>query len=159
MLSGEAYLLASIQSDIFLISLTSTTLEVLSSEKQPVLSLDYDWKEQKVYWINMDAEAVMWTTLDQKSRGTLIQGAVQSIQYNQHVACLITEGIGKLCVLVGVKTECVAVDWVGRNLYWTDRTEGQINAVGLVGFKVEPVVIVEDDVDELRSLALLPQKG
>ncbi|XP_027024016.2 prolow-density lipoprotein receptor-related protein 1 isoform X1 [Tachysurus fulvidraco] len=131
-ITGGAHLLASIQSDIFLISLTSITLEVLSSEKQPVLSLDYDWKEQKVYWINMDAEAVMWSTLDQTSRGTLIQG---------------------------VKTECVAVDWVGRNLYWTDRTEGQINAVGLVGFKVEPVVIVEDDVDELRSLALLPQKG
>lgn len=73
--SGEAYLLATIQSDIFLISLKNTRLEVLSSEKQPVLSLDYDWKEQKVYWINGD-EAVMWTTLDQKSRGTLIRGAV-----------------------------------------------------------------------------------
>ncbi|MCJ8746583.1 hypothetical protein PDJAM_G00143440 [Pangasius djambal] len=131
-ITGEAYLLASIQSDVFLISLRSSSLEVLSSEKQPILSLDYDWKEQKVYWINMDAEAVMWTTLDQKSRGTLIQG---------------------------VRTECVAVDWVGRNLYWTDRAEGQINAVRLDSFRAEPVVIVDDDVDELRSLALLPQKG
>ncbi|KAG7318702.1 hypothetical protein KOW79_018457 [Hemibagrus wyckioides] len=130
-ITGVAYLLASIQSDVFLISLRSSTQNVLTTEKQPVPSLDYDWKEQKVYWINMDAEAVMWTTLDQTSRGTLIQG---------------------------VRTECVAVDWVGRNLYWTDRREGQINAVGLVGFRAEPVVIV-DGVDELSSLALLPQKG
>lgn len=78
--SDEGYLLASIESDIFLVNLRSTTLKVLSSEKQPILSLDYDWKEQKVYWINMDAEAVMWTTLDQNSRGTLIQGAVQHLK-------------------------------------------------------------------------------
>ncbi|XP_053466750.1 low-density lipoprotein receptor-related protein 4 [Ictalurus furcatus] len=129
---NEGYLLASIESDIFLVNLRSTTLKVLSSEKQPVLSLDYDWKEQKVYWINMDAEAIMWTTLDQNSRGTLIQG---------------------------IRTECVAVDWVGRNLYWTDSAERQINAVCLDGYRAEPVVIVDDNVDELRSLALLPQKG
>lgn len=78
--SGEAYLLASIESDIFLVGLRSSTLKVLSSDEQPVLSLDYDWKEQKVYWMNLEAEAVMWTTLDQKSKGTLIQGAVQHLQ-------------------------------------------------------------------------------
>ncbi|XP_060763950.1 very low-density lipoprotein receptor [Neoarius graeffei] len=127
--TGEAYLLAAIQSDIFLINLKNTSLEVLSSEKQPVPSLDYDWKEQKVYWINSDV--VMWTTLDQKSRGTLIQG---------------------------VRTECIAVDWVGRNLYWTDKAARQINAVGLDDLGAGPVVIV-DDTNKLHSLALLPQKG
>ncbi|TSO98515.1 Low-density lipoprotein receptor-related protein 4 [Bagarius yarrelli] len=128
-ITGEAYLLVSIQSDIFLSSLRSSTLEVLSSEQQPVLSLDYDWKEQKVYWMNMDG--VMWTTLDRENRGTLIRE---------------------------VGADCVAVDWVGRNLYWTDRAEGRINAVGLNGFREEPLVIV-DEVDQIRSLALLPQKG
>lgn len=62
-----------------------------------------------------------------------------------------------VCVLVGVRAECVAVDWVGRNLYWTDGSGGQIKAVGLEGFMAEPVVIV--DVDDPRSLVLLPQKG
>lgn len=113
-----------------------------------------------MYWINMDAQAVMWTTLDQMSRGTLIQGAVQ---HRRSAGCLFKQlkrcGTGNLFfVLVGVRTECVAVDWVGRNLYWTGRREGQINAVGLVGFRAEPVIIV-DGVDELSSLALLPQKG
>ena len=51
----------------------------------------------------------------------------------------------------------VAVDWVGRRLYWTDGVEGQINAVALEGS--EPVVIVEKDVEEPGSLTLLPQKG
>ncbi|KAI5101719.1 low-density lipoprotein receptor-related protein 2 [Silurus meridionalis] len=131
-LTGELNLLVSIQSDVFLFSLGSSSLEVLSSETQPVLSVDYEWKEQKVYWINSEAESVMWTTLDQKNRGTLIRG---------------------------IRTECVAVDWVAQNLYWTDRAEGQINAVRLDASKPEPVVIVDNDVDELRSLAVLPQKG
>lgn len=51
------------------------------------------------------------------------------------------------------------MDWVGRNLYWTDRAEGWIKAVGLDGYRPELVVLVDDDVDELRSLTLLPQKG
>ncbi|KAM9446414.1 low-density lipoprotein receptor-related protein 2 isoform 2-T2 [Clarias gariepinus] len=129
-ITDEAYLLASIQSDIFLMNLTGSRLEVLTSEQQPVSSLDYDWKEKKAYWISMDSEAVMWTTLDRESRGTLFQG---------------------------VRAECVAVDWVGRNLYWTDGSGGQIKAVGLEGFMAEPVVIV--DVNDPRSLVLLPQKG
>lgn len=53
--------------------------------------------------------------------------------------------------------ECMAVDWVGRSLYWMDRADGQIKAVGLEGS--EPVVVVEEDVEELQELALLPQKG
>lgn len=73
MLSDEPYLLAAVQSEIFLLDLRSSSLELLSSGAQPVLSLDYDWKEQKVYWVN--AEAVVWTTLDQRNRGTLIKGA------------------------------------------------------------------------------------
>lgn len=86
--SDEAYLLASIQSDIFLMNLTGARLEVLTSEQRPVPSLDYDWKEKKAYWISMDSEAVMWTTLDRESRGTLFQGACQ----DQHRDLYTEEG-------------------------------------------------------------------
>lgn len=79
-LSDEARLLAAIQSDILLLGLSSSSVGVLLTEKQPVPSLDYDWKEQKVYWVNMEAKAVMWTTLDQRSRGTLIRGAVYHLK-------------------------------------------------------------------------------
>ncbi|XP_036454149.1 LOW QUALITY PROTEIN: low-density lipoprotein receptor-related protein 2 [Colossoma macropomum] len=127
--AGESYLLASVQSELLLLDLQTSSLDVLfSSETLPALSLDYDLQKQRVYWA--DAEAVKWITLDKKSRGTLVGG---------------------------VRAGSVAVDWVGRSLYWTDRVDGQINAVGLEGS--EPVVIMEKDVEELQALALLPQKG
>lgn len=36
--------------------------------------MDYDWKEQKVYWVTVDADSIQWSTLDQKTTGTLIRG-------------------------------------------------------------------------------------
>lgn len=79
MVSDELHLLVSIQSHVFLISVGSSAQDKLFSGSRPVLSLDYDWKEQKVYWVRMEAEAeaVAWTTLDKKSSGTLIRGADQ----------------------------------------------------------------------------------
>lgn len=38
--------------------------------------MDYDWKEQKVYWVTVDADSIRWSTLDQKTTGTLIGGGV-----------------------------------------------------------------------------------
>ena len=45
---------------------------LLSSEALPVLGLDYDWQERRVYWV--DPEAVKWITLDKTTRGTLVGG-------------------------------------------------------------------------------------
>lgn len=36
--------------------------------------MDYDWKEQKVYWVTVDADGIQWSSLDQKATGTLITG-------------------------------------------------------------------------------------
>ncbi|KAL7839110.1 hypothetical protein SRHO_G00257680 [Serrasalmus rhombeus] len=126
--TGESYLLASVQSELLLLDLQTSSVDVLlSSETLPARSLDYDMQKRTVYWA--DVEGVKWITLD-KGRGTLLKG---------------------------VRAGSVAVDWVGRSLYWMDRVDGQINAVGLEGS--EPVVIMYKDVEELRALALLPQKG
>lgn len=36
--------------------------------------MDYDWKEQKVYWVTVDTDSINWSSLDQKSTGMLIRG-------------------------------------------------------------------------------------
>lgn len=36
--------------------------------------MDYDWKEQKVYWVTVDADSIEWSSLDRKTTGTLIRG-------------------------------------------------------------------------------------
>lgn len=135
-ITGEPYLLASVQSELLLLGLQTFSLDVLLSlEKSFVYSVDYDWKEQKVYWVNLNGDAIKWSSLDQKSKGTLTKG---------------------------LKADCIAVDWVGRNMYWIDSVGNQINAMSLLSGgseALENVVILDEDVEQPRSLALLPQRG
>uniref|UniRef100_A0A668ATG4 Si:dkey-88l16.3 n=1 Tax=Myripristis murdjan TaxID=586833 RepID=A0A668ATG4_9TELE len=134
-ITGEPFLLASVQTDFFLFGLRSGSLEVLSSPaKKAILSLDYDWKEQKVFWASLDSESIRWSSLDQRTRGTLIRGWSDS----------------------------VAVDWIGRNLYWIDGVSSHIVAVRLNTNSAKPLeysIILDEDLDQPRSLALLPQRG
>uniref|UniRef100_A0A4W4DUT5 EGF-like domain-containing protein n=1 Tax=Electrophorus electricus TaxID=8005 RepID=A0A4W4DUT5_ELEEL len=130
---GESYLLASVQAELLLLGLHSSNRTVLlSAQQRPVLSLDVDWREQRVYWVGVGGDAVEWVTLDRKLAGTLVRG---------------------------VRAECVAVDWVGRCLYWTDGEARQINAVGLEGQGADPVVIIDEDMEQPCALALLPETG
>ncbi|XP_026096253.1 very low-density lipoprotein receptor isoform X2 [Carassius auratus] len=135
-ITGEPYLLASLQSEVFLLGLRSSSLDVLlSSEKHFFLSLDYDWQKQRVYWINFHADNIKWLSLDQKSKGTFIKG---------------------------INADSLAVDWVARNLYWADSVNRQINAVRLdrdATRTTDHVVILGENLGQLRSIALLPQEG
>lgn len=68
-------MLSSVQTDLFLVGLLSGSLDVLtSSAKKAILSLDYDWREQRVYWVSLDTESIRWSSLDQKTTGTLVKG-------------------------------------------------------------------------------------
>ncbi|XP_068576830.1 very low-density lipoprotein receptor isoform X3 [Cebidichthys violaceus] len=135
-ITGEPFLLTSVQTDLFLFGLRSGSLDVLSSSaKKAILSLDYDWREQRVFWVSLDTDGIKWSSLDQKTTGTLIKG---------------------------VRADSIAVDWLGRNLYWIDGVNSQIVAVSLATGTVKSVghsVILDEDLDQPRSLALLPQKG
>ncbi|XP_034397679.1 very low-density lipoprotein receptor [Cyclopterus lumpus] len=135
-ITGEPFLLTSVQTDLFAFGLRSGSLDVLSSSaKKAILSLDYDWREQRVFWVSLDTDGVRWSSLDKKTTGTLIKG---------------------------VRADSIAVDWLGRNLYWIDGVKSQIFAIGLSKGTVKSVdhsVILDEDLDQPRSLALLPQKG
>lgn len=52
----------------------------------------------------------------------------------------------------------MAVDWLGRNLYWIDGERSQILAITL-SMSSNYSVILDKDLDQPRSLALMPQKG
>uniref|UniRef100_A0A3Q3N1G3 Low-density lipoprotein receptor related-protein 13 n=1 Tax=Mastacembelus armatus TaxID=205130 RepID=A0A3Q3N1G3_9TELE len=135
-ITGEPFLLTSIQTDLFLFGLRSGSLDVLSSSaKKAILSLDYDWKQQRVFWVSLDTDSIRWSSLDQKTTGTLIKE---------------------------VRADSVAVDWLGRNLYWIDGVNSQIAAIRMATMTVKSLdhsVILDEDLDQPRSLALLPQKG
>lgn len=135
-ITGEPLLLSSVLNDLFMLGLRSRNVDILSSSsKKAILSVDYDWSGQRVYWDSLDSESIKWSSLDQRTTGTLIQG---------------------------VRADSVAVDWLGQNLYWIDGVNSQIFAVQLPSAAVTSpdfTVILDEDLDQPRSLALLPQKG
>ncbi|XP_040181351.1 low-density lipoprotein receptor-related protein 1-like isoform X2 [Rana temporaria] len=133
----EPVLLVSVQFNLMLYKLKTLEAKILTStdKSSMIFSLDYDLQEQKVFWMDLNAESIKWITLNTKTKGTLVKG---------------------------IKSDCVAVDWVGRNLYWTDGTAGQILATALNGtWKGVPeyVVVLDEYLDQPRSLVMQPLDG
>ena len=54
-------------------------------------------------------------------------------------------------------TEGLAVDWISRNLFWTDTGRDKIEVARLDGSSRK--VIVSSNLDEPRAIAIYPRKG
>ncbi|XP_039855880.1 low-density lipoprotein receptor-related protein 2 isoform X2 [Simochromis diagramma] len=132
----EPLLLASVQSDLFLLGVHSGTLRLLTSTSRPAFSLDYHWVQQRIYWLSTDYQSIRWVDMrNPDKRGNLVKG---------------------------VKSDFIAVDWVGKNLYWVDGLVGQILAVKLSNATVrsqDSTVVLGEDLEQPSSLVLLPHKG
>ncbi|XP_040914320.1 low-density lipoprotein receptor-related protein 2-like [Toxotes jaculatrix] len=132
----EPLLLASVQSELLLLGVHSSNLRLLSSASRPVFSLDYDWAQHRVYWLSPNYQSIRWTDMkNSNNKGTLIKG---------------------------VKSDFIAVDWVGKNLYWVDGLVGQILAVKLSDATVRSqdyTVVLGEDLEQPSSLVLLPHRG
>ncbi|TWW66523.1 Low-density lipoprotein receptor-related protein 2 [Takifugu flavidus] len=132
----EPLLLASVQSELWLLGVHSGSLNLLSSVSRPVFSLDYHWAQQRVYWLSPDYQSIRWADIkNPNSRGTLIKG---------------------------VKSDSIAVDWIGQNLYWADGLVGQILVVKLSDLTVRSqsyTVALGEDLEQPSSLVLLPHLG
>ncbi|XP_052464691.1 low-density lipoprotein receptor-related protein 2 isoform X8 [Carassius gibelio] len=133
----EPSLLVSEQNELLKLGLRSGSIQALTTPgRKPIFSLDYDLKEQRVYWVSLEEESIKYA----------FHGEKDNIQ----------------TIIKGVKSDSIAIDWMGRNLYWVDGVAGQILAVRLTNSLVEPqnyIVVVEQDLHQPRSLVLLPQKG
>ncbi|XP_071600358.1 low-density lipoprotein receptor-related protein 4-like [Heliangelus exortis] len=133
----EPTLLVAMQSEVLSYSLRSGHEEVLltTDKERVVFSLDYDLMERKVYWMDLATESIRWQGLDSGKKGTLVKG---------------------------VRSDCIAVDWVGRNLYWTDGAAGQVLAIRLgAAWRGIPeyTVVMDGDLDQPHSLVLQPLAG
>ncbi|KAI3362051.1 hypothetical protein L3Q82_012395, partial [Scortum barcoo] len=132
----QPLLLASVQSELLLLGIHSSTLRLLSYASRPVFSLDYHWAQQRVYWLSPDYQSIRWADMkSSNTKGTLIKG---------------------------VKSDFIAVDWVGKNLYWVDGLVGQILAVKLSDTTVRSqdyTVVLGEDLEQPSSLVLLPNRG
>ncbi|NXL72262.1 LRP2 protein, partial [Leptocoma aspasia] len=133
----EPKLLVAVQSEVLSYGLRSGHEEVvLATDKDRVVfSLDYDLVERKVFWMDLATESIRWQDLSSGKKGTLVKG---------------------------VRSDCIAVDWLGRNLYWTDGVAGQVLATRLGAAwqgKPEYTVVMDGDLDQPHSLVLQPLAG
>ncbi|XP_051971586.1 low-density lipoprotein receptor-related protein 8 [Xyrauchen texanus] len=133
----EPSLLVSEQYELFHLGLRSFRIETLITPgRKPIFSLDYDWREMRVFWVSLEEESIKYAIRGEKNNiGTIVKG---------------------------VKSDSIAIDWLGRNLYWVDGVAGQILAVRLASSIVNPqnyIVVLDEDLEQPRSLVLLPQKG
>ncbi|KAM4048930.1 low-density lipoprotein receptor-related protein 2-like [Anomaloglossus baeobatrachus] len=133
----DPILLVAVQFDLITYNLRTLDEEVLVStdKNSMIFSVDYDLIDQKIFWMDLNAQSVKWLAIGTKAKGTLVKG---------------------------IKSDCIAVDWLGRNLYWTDGIAGQILATALnapwKGFP-EYTIVLGEDLDQPRSLVLQPLGG
>ncbi|XP_015717311.1 low-density lipoprotein receptor-related protein 2-like isoform X1 [Coturnix japonica] len=133
----EPVLLVAVQSELLSYGLRSGREEVLltTDKERTIFSLDYDLVERKVFWMDLATESISWQSLDSSKKGTLVKG---------------------------VRSDCIAVDWLGRNLYWTDGVAGQVLATSLETAwrgKPEYTIVLNGDLDQPHSLVLQPLAG
>ncbi|XP_009956588.1 PREDICTED: low-density lipoprotein receptor-related protein 4-like [Leptosomus discolor] len=133
----EPILLVAVQSEVLSYGLRSGREEVLlaTDKDRVVFSLDYDLVERKVFWMDLATESIRWQDLNSGKKGTLVKG---------------------------VRSDCIAVDWLGRNLYWTDGVGGQVLATRLgAAWRGIPeyAVVMDGDLDRPHSLVLQPLAG
>ncbi|NXM33720.1 LRP2 protein, partial [Oxyruncus cristatus] len=133
----EPVLLVAVQSEVLSYGLRSGREEVLlaTDKDRVVFSLDYDLVERKVFWMDLATESIRWQDLSSGKKGTLVKG---------------------------VRSDCIAVDWLGRNLYWTDGAAGQVLATRLgTAWQGIPeyTVVIDRDLDQPHSLVLQPLAG
>lgn len=76
-----------------------------------------------------------------------------------HIRRANLDGTGMQTVISqGLKTtDGLAVDWVARNMYWTDTGRNTIEVARLDGTCRK--VLINNSLDEPRAIAVFPSKG
>lgn len=99
------------------------------------LAVDFDLKERRVYWTQVGSNPLIGRA---RLDGTMVE--------------VIVKDEGNL-----VSPEGIAVDWVGRNLYFSDQVKDKIFVSTLAGKYMK--TLVDKNLDEPRALVVVPDKG
>jgi sugar lactone lactonase YvrE len=97
------------------------------------LALDFDMKEGRVYWTQVGNQPQI----------------LRSFLNGTQLEVIVREGI--------VSPEGIAVDWIGRNLYFSDQVHDKIFVSTLTGQYMK--TIVTENLNEPRALVVVPEEG
>ncbi|XP_071495091.1 low-density lipoprotein receptor-related protein 1-like [Diadema antillarum] len=98
------------------------------------VALDFDWREQTIYWSDVTQQN------SKISRANIKEGTIE-----------VLHDLGVL------NPDGLAVDWVGRNLYWCDKGLNVIEVSRLDGRYRK--TLLKENLDEPRAIAVEPGRG
>ena len=125
------YLVFSDRYNLRKLSLNGKSYESLVSELINVVAVDFDYKEGLIFWSTNSPKGIKSAKLD----GTDIKSVIKLSQSS---------------------ADGMAVDWVGRNLYFCEAYEGAIYVSRLNGYHMKQIV---SGLKEPRGMAVYPQEG
>lgn len=103
------------------------------------VGLDFDWKEKCLYWSDVTN---LGSSMKRKCVDQILSGN-RSYEILHSATLQNPDGL--------------AVDWIGRNLYWCDKGLDTIEVSSLDGKYRK--ILLHDGLDEPRAIALYPEKG
>ncbi|XP_078324342.1 low-density lipoprotein receptor-related protein 1-like isoform X2 [Crassostrea virginica] len=98
------------------------------------VAIDFDYQEQMIYWSEIT------NTMSKISRFNMTDKNV-SVIHNTTLR----------------NPDGIAVDWIGRNIYWCDKTKDTIEVSKLNGWYRK--VLISEELQEPRALEVFPGKG
>ncbi|XP_028393318.1 low-density lipoprotein receptor-related protein 2-like [Dendronephthya gigantea] len=127
----QGYLLFSDRYDIRKMSLDGNDYHTLVSELINVVAIDYDLRERRIFWSTNSPKGIKSAEMDGSDVKTIIR-------------------------LTHSSPDGMAVDWVGRNLYFCEAQDGAIFVSRLNGFMLKKLIT---GLNEPRGMAVYPKGG
>ncbi|PIK49920.1 Prolow-density lipoprotein receptor-related protein 1 [Apostichopus japonicus] len=127
------------------------------------IAVDYDWQASTIYWSDIlingeETSTTIYATYfnsQDKNRVAMVVPELALITESHYWPTLL------LAVVIhnsGIRNgDGLAVDWVGRNLYWTDKGLNVIEVSKLDG--AHRKVLMDENLEEPRAIALNPRIG
>ncbi|KAF5306597.1 hypothetical protein FQR65_LT18530 [Abscondita terminalis] len=136
-LEGTPYVIFSNRHELRGVNLNNFNVKALISSLKNTIALDF--------YHSSDTDMVFWTDVidDKIYSGTLVGGSLSNIE---------------VVVQTGLSTaEGLAVDWIGKNLYWVESNLDQIEVARLNGSFRR--TLVAGDMESPRAIVLDPRDG
>ncbi|KAJ9594396.1 hypothetical protein L9F63_014186 [Diploptera punctata] len=134
--SPSTYLLFATRSTLARVSLDTPELWDVTlpiPDVHNAIAVDFHWKKQKIYYTDVSLDIIRSVDMNNVTSTETV------------IATNLTTPDG------------LAVDWIADNIYWTDAGRKVLEVARLDGSCRK--VIIQEDLDEPRALAMFPRKG
>ncbi|XP_033097889.1 low-density lipoprotein receptor-related protein 4-like [Anneissia japonica] len=105
----------------------------IADNQKNAVALDYDFKEMQIYWSDVSLDQIYRTNID----GT---------------------GVPEVLITGASIPDGISIDWVYRNIYWTDTGTNAIEVANLKDTS-KRTILISDNLDEPRAITIEPRLG